>query len=224
MIVTIDGPAGAGKSSAAKALAGRLGFRYLDTGAMYRAVALIGLRRAVDWSHPQQLAALVGDMELRFDGDRLLLCGEDVSTELRSIAVTAATRYAAGNSQIRAHLVGVQRQIAEGKDMITEGRDQGTVVFPESPCKIFLTATAEERARRRLADLISQGEKATFEDVLNAQHQRDLDDSMRKVGPLVPAADAVQVFTDGLSHEQVVDRLESLVRSAMINGGVVTSP
>jgi cytidylate kinase len=215
MIVTIDGPAGAGKSSVAKTLAGRLGFQYLDTGAMYRAVALAGLRHCVDWDQPEQLTHLASKIDLKFENDRLLLDGEDVSTELRSSAVTVVTRYAAGNAAIRALLVRIQQQLGAGQDMVAEGRDQGTVVFPNSPCKIFLTATAEERARRRLADLLEQGERATFEDVLTAQKQRDYEDSTRAVGPLLPAADSVEVLSDGLTPEQVVDRLESLVRASM---------
>jgi CMP/dCMP kinase len=112
-------------------------------------------------------------------------------------------------------LVHVQRQIGFRQDTVTEGRDQGTVVFPKAECKIFLTASPEERARRRLADLVGQGETVTFDEVLAAQQKRDHDDATRAVGPLVPAADASQVLTDGLSHEQVVDRLESLARAAM---------
>ncbi|NQU20891.1 MAG: (d)CMP kinase [Candidatus Nealsonbacteria bacterium] len=213
MIITIDGPAGAGKSTVARALARRLGFRFLDTGAMYRAVALAGLRHGVVWDRPEQLAELAGKVSLEVVAERIFLDGEDVSEAIRSTEVTAVTRHAADHPQIREHLVALQRAAAGSDDVVTEGRDQGTVVFPQAPCKIFLTAGAEERARRRVRDLQSQGESATLEDVLAAQQRRDRQDTDRPVGRLVPAADAVEVCTDGMSLEEVVDRLESLVRA-----------
>jgi cytidylate kinase/pantoate ligase/cytidylate kinase len=213
MIITIDGPAGAGKSSVARALARRLRFRFLDTGAMYRAVALAGMRRGIDWDWPAELARIAREVELRVDGERIFLDGEDVSEAIRTTDVTAVTRYAADNPEIREHLVALQRAAAAGADIVTEGRDQGTVVFPRAECKIFLTASPEERARRRLRDLESQGEPASFEQVLAAQDRRDREDSSRAVGPLLPAADAVEVSTDGLTLEEVVTRLETLVRT-----------
>ena len=196
----------------ARALARRLGFRYLDTGAMYRAVALAGLRRGVTWSQPGQLADLARQLDLRVAGDRILLDGEDVTEVLRSSEVTAVTRYAADNPQVREQLVLLQRAVAAGQDIVTEGRDQGTVVFPDAACKIFLTAGPEERARRRLYDLVARGEYATHEGVLLAQQRRDLEDATRPGGTLRAAPDAVEITTDGLTVEQVVDRLESLAR------------
>ncbi len=216
MIITIDGPAGAGKSTVARALARRLGFRFLDTGAMYRAVALAGMRSRVDWNLAAQMADLACRLDLRVRDDRILLDGEDVTEAVRTSDVTAVTRYAAGNPRVRQRLVELQREIAGGGNFVTEGRDQGTVVFPDAQCKIFLTASPEERARRRLADLHAQGEQATLEEVLAAQRRRDSEDASREVGPLVPAADAIQVSTDGLSLEQVVDKLELLARAAMV--------
>jgi len=212
MIVTIDGPAGAGKSTVARALARRLGFRFLDTGAMYRAVALAGMRQGVDWDRPEELAELAGRLDLEVLGQKTFLGGEDVTEAVRASDVTAVTRYAADHPEVRRHLVALQRTVAGGEDIVTEGRDQGTVVFPDAQCKVFLTAGPEERARRRLADLESQGESATREDVLAAQTRRDREDANRAVGPLRAAADAVEVCTDGLSVEEVVDHLESLVR------------
>ena len=212
MIITIDGPAGAGKSTVARALARRLGFRFLDTGAMYRAVALAGMRRGVDWDQPEELARLARQLDIRVVGERILLDGEDATEAIRTSAVTAVTRYAADNPQVRAHLVTLQRAVAGGEDIVTEGRDQGTAVFPEAQCKFFLTASPEERAGRRLRDLELQGESATLEEVLAAQQRRDREDATRPVGPLVPAVDATEVGTDGLSVDEVVDRLEALVR------------
>ncbi|MGD0384389.1 MAG: (d)CMP kinase [Thermoguttaceae bacterium] len=212
MIITIDGPAGAGKSSVARALARRLGFAFLDTGAMYRAVALAGKRKGLDWDQPGDLADLARQIDLYLEDDRIYLDGEDVSEEIRTSAVTAVTRYAADNPQVRRHLVDLQRAAAEGKNIVTEGRDQGTLAFPNAECKIFLTASPLERARRRLRDLQAKGEPVGIEQVLAAQARRDEEDSSRALGPLVPAPNAVEISTDGLSLEQVVDKLEKIAR------------
>ena len=211
MIVTIDGPAGAGKSSAARALAARLGFRFLDTGAMYRAVTYAALQRNVDLADADALAELVGRLDIRLTTDQVLLDGEDVATAIRTFEITAHVHFAADNARVRAVLVELQRAAAAGSDVVTEGRDQGTVVFPDAACKIFLTASAEERARRRLSELATRGENATFEDVLIKQNQRDLRDAVRECGPLVKADDAIEVSTDGMTAEDVVDRLTELV-------------
>lgn len=215
MIVAIDGPAGAGKSSAARALARRLGFRFLDTGAMYRAVALAGLRRKIDWNEAESVAQLARQVQIALDGDRVLLDGEDVTHEIRTLAVTSVTYYPANNPAVRGYLVELQRKAAAGHDVVTEGRDQGTVVFPLAECKIFLTASPLERARRRLLDLEEHGETVTLEEVLADQNERDLRDASRDVGPLKPAADAIEFNTDGLSPGEVVARLEDLVRARM---------
>ncbi len=218
MIITIDGPAGAGKSTVARALAARLGFQFLDTGAMYRAVALAGLERAVDWQSRRAgkaIAELAKTLDIELVDDRVLLDGRDVSREIRAPEVTRATRYAADNPAVRAHLVARQRAIAGRRDVVTEGRDQGTVAFAGADCKFFLTASAEQRARRRLADLQRQGETVTLEEVRRWQRERDRRDAARPVGPLAKAADAVEVATDGMTIEQVVDRLVELVRRRM---------
>ena len=215
MIITIDGPAGAGKSSVAKLLALRLGFRFLDTGAMYRAVALAGMRKGLDWDQPGDLAELAKQIELRVEGERIFLDGEDVSEAIRTTEVTAVTRYAADNPAVRAQLVALQRRTAAGRNIVAEGRDQGTVAFPDAECKIFLTASPEERARRRLDELLAKNEPVTLEQVLAAQNRRDREDQSRSVGPLLPASDAIEVCTDRLSLENTVDRLEAIVRKRM---------
>ena len=215
MIITIDGPAGAGKSSVARTLARRLGITFLDTGAMYRAVTLAALRRGVELEDAPALVDLAGHVQIAFDAERVLLDGEDVTDAVRTYEISNLVRYAAGNPGVRAKLVELQRSAAAKKNVVTEGRDQGTVAFPHAECKIFLTATPEERARRRLLDLQSRGEQVTYEDVLAKQNARDESDRSRKVGPLAAAADAVEVLTDGLSTEQVVDRLEELSRARM---------
>jgi cytidylate kinase len=212
VIITIDGPAGAGKSTVARTLAERLGFRFLDTGAMYRAVALAALRRGLDWDVPDDLARLARKLEIRAVGQRIVLDGEDVTEAVRTSEVTAVTRYAADNPEVREILVELQRKLAGEENVVTEGRDQGTVAFPNAECKIFLTASPVERAKRRLRDLQSQGEPVTLEQVLAAQERRDREDASRAVGPLVPAADAIEVCTDGMTLEEVVGRLKRIIK------------
>jgi cytidylate kinase len=199
MIVTIDGPAGAGKSSIARRLAERLGFAFLDTGAMYRAVALAALRRGLGPGDEAAIARLAQELAIDFDGTRTLLDGEDVSTDIRTPEVTAAVYLAADNVAVRRRLVELQRQIGTGRDLVTEGRDQGTVAFPHADCKIFLTASRHERARRRYEELAGRGEPVRFEEVLAQQDERDQRDATRPVGALIKANDAVEVLTDGLT-------------------------
>jgi cytidylate kinase len=213
MIVTIDGPAGAGKSSAARRLARRLGFHFLDTGAMYRAVALAGARRGVNWDNLDELAEVAAGLTLEVTDDRVFLNGEDVTAAIRTLEITTLTQYAADNDAVRRLLIDQQRTIAAGQDVVTEGRDQATVVFPHAECKIFLTAGEEERARRRFQDLLARGEEVDFQVVLEKQRRRDERDVARPFGGLAKAADSIEVNTDGLSPEQVVDRLEAIVRA-----------
>ena len=215
MIVTIDGPAGAGKSTVARELARRLGFRFLDTGAMYRAVALAALRRSIDWGDAEKLVELCSGLSIVLKDDRVLLDGEDVTELTRTSEVTAATRHSASNPGVRRHLVALQRKAAEGRDIITEGRDQGTVVFPDAACKIFLTASPEERARRRADELARRGEHVPHSTVLEQQEYRDRQDRSRSVGPLTPADDAMHFITDGLSLPEVVEQLEKIIRERM---------
>jgi CMP/dCMP kinase len=211
MIVTIDGPAGSGKSTAARGLARRLGFEFLDTGAMYRAVALALSRLAIDFGSdrvPQVLTTLRVEMP----PGRVLLNGEEVTTAIRTAAMNSASSKVAAVPAVRAFLVGEQRAIAAGRDMVCEGRDQGTVVFPDAACKFFLVADPLARARRRHVDLLARGQPLTFEQVLAEQEDRDRRDSSRSVGPLKPAADAIVLDTSDLTPEEVIDHLEREVR------------
>lgn len=213
MIVTIDGPAGAGKSTVARLLAQRLGFRFLDTGAMYRAVTWAAVERRIDLEHAEALARLAGELDIRLMDDRVYVDGREVTVELRQSQITSLTRHAAGNPGVRARLVEMQQQFAAGQDVVTEGRDQGTVAFPQAECKIYLTASAEERARRRQLDLARRGESLPWETVLADQNDRDRRDEARDVGPLRRAADAIEFNTDGLEQDEVVARLVTLVQS-----------
>jgi cytidylate kinase len=213
MIVTIDGPAGAGKSSAARALAKRLGFEFLDTGASYRAVALAALRAGIDLNNQEALARLLGGLRLEMPpGGKVILGGEDVTGPIRSQEVTAASSVVAVSPVVRPWLVEWQRRVAAGRNMVTEGRDQGTVVFPDAACKFFLQADPVERARRRQRDLAARGENVDLQEILRAQEVRDQRDAARDLGPMVPAADAVVLDSTALTLEQVVDRMEQEVR------------
>jgi cytidylate kinase len=212
MIVTIDGPAGAGKSSAARALAARLGFQFLDTGAMYRAVTWHCLEQGVDLHDQQSVAEAARRLELRLDADRVFVNGVEVTHDIRTNAVTHDSRFVAGNNAVRAHLVELQRQLAAGRDIVTEGRDQGTVAFPGADCKFFLTANPLKRAVRRQHDLALRGEQMSLEEILAQQTSRDRRDEGREVGALRPARDAVLIDTSDLELADVVARMEAFVR------------
>ena len=213
MIVTIDGPAGAGKSSAARVLASRLGFRFLDTGAMYRAVTLAAIERGVDLTDGDALLRVAQDIDIHLTDGRVRLDGRDVTKAIRTFEITTSTRFAADHVGVRGRLVELQRQAAAGQDVVTEGRDQATVVFPDAECKIYLTASDEVRAQRRYEDLLGRGEQVTFEEVLQKQIERDARDCTRPVGALSKTDDMIEVDTDGTTPEQVVERLMKIVES-----------
>jgi cytidylate kinase len=215
MIVTIDGPAGSGKSTAARGLAARLGFEVLDTGAMYRAVALAMLRAHIPDTDSNGLEQLLRRIDIKMPTGRVLLNGLDVSDAIRTNELAQAASRIATIAAIRQYLVELQRRIADDRNVICEGRDQGTVVFPNAARKFFFQANSEERARRRLNELRNRGDReTTLESILAEQQQRDRRDASRDASPMVPAHDAIIVDTTQLSPEQVLDRLEREVRAA----------
>jgi cytidylate kinase len=207
MVIAIDGPAGAGKSTVARAVAEELGFTYLDSGAMYRCVALAALEAGLDLDEGEALGALAAALEIGLDGRRALLGERDVSAPIREPGVTAAASHVSVHASVREAMVARQRQLIAAGRYVAEGRDIGTVVSPEAPLKVFLTASDEERARRRAAQT---GED--FESVLAAQRRRDARDSEREHGALRAAADAVELDTTGLGLEEVVGRVVALAR------------
>lgn len=214
-IVAIDGPAGAGKSTASRQLAERLGFDFLDTGAMYRCVTLAAIRAALDLGDTDAVAALAGKLDMRLDGEGVWLDGEDVSGAIRTPEVSTAIGKIADNPQVREQLSRRQRDWSKGKCAVTEGRDQGTVVFNDSPCKIFLTASDEERARRRCQELAAKGVSISLDEVLTQQRERDAEDRNRQLGGLRKADDAELLLTDGKSLSEVVDMMVAIVMSRL---------
>ena len=207
MIVTIDGPAGSGKSSAAKLLAERLRFDFLDTGAMYRAVALACLRRGIDLGNLVEVEAELPALQIETPPGRVLLNGEDVSLDIRSPDVAQGASQVAVIPAVRHYLAAEQRRIASGRDFVCEGRDQGTFVFPHAECKFFITADPRTRAARRHRELIAKGESISLEEVFRSQVERDARDASRELAPMKPADDAVIVDATHLDPEAVIAKL-----------------
>ena len=212
MIITIDGPAGAGKSSAARLLAQRLGFDFLDTGAMYRAVTFAALRARLDLADQGALGQLLETLQLELPQGEVILNGENITGLIRTPRITAASAPIAGSAVVRRRLVEWQRRLAQGRNIVCEGRDQGTLVFPQAECKFFLSAEPAARAQRRLRELKARGETATFEDVLSAQQARDARDAARDIAPMVPADDAIILDSTHLTLDDVVARMEDVVQ------------
>ncbi len=212
MIITIDGPAGTGKSTAARGLAERLGFEFLDTGAMYRVVALLCLGRGIDPADERAAARLAAGATIEFDRGRTLADGVDVTDRLRTPEVSQAASLVAQVPAVREELVRQKRRLAGDLDIVCEGRDQGTVAFPHAECKFFITADPVERARRRKQELAEAGRVVSLDDLLTEQAARDQRDENRAVAPLKPAPDALRIDTTSLSLDAVLDVLERHVR------------
>ncbi len=219
--VAVDGPSGAGKSTISRLVAKRLGFIYVDTGAMYRACALSCLRVGVDIKgDPDGAAAVVAEVEIDIaygpDGEqRVLLAGEDVSEEIRTPAVSVAASDVSAIPAVRHQMAALQRALAEKRDVIMDGRDIGTHVLPDADVKIFLTATAEDRARRRYEELCEKGQSVTYEEVLRDMTYRDTNDAARACAPLAAAEDAIRVDTTGNSLAQSIDLLYGIIKERL---------
>ena len=217
MVITIDGPAASGKSTAARMLARKLGAGFLDTGAMYRAVTLAAMQAEVDMNNEDKLLGVMETSEFQFslrDG-KMVVCinGMDVTGQIRRPQITANARYIASSPKAREKLVQMQRQFASGRQkIVTEGRDQGTVAFSDADIKFYLTADSAERARRRQAELRAKGGDQSLEQIQKAIEERDKSDENRTVGPLRPAEDAIVVDTTDLSIEEVVEKLLCYVK------------
>jgi len=216
VIVAIDGPAGAGKSTVARAVAGALGVGYLDTGAMYRALTLLALRDGVAIDDGPELAELARTHPVSLEGGpggaRVMMRGDDVTMAIREADVTAAVSEVAAHPEVRSALVARQRQIMEHGDWVCDGRDIGSVVFPEAEVKVFLTASVDERARRRHAELAARGERVDLRVIRDDVERRDHADSSRAASPLVVADGAVVVDTTGIRIDEVVTRIASMAR------------
>lgn len=216
-MIAIDGPAGSGKSTVAREVADRVGYTYIDTGAMYRAVALMAMRRGLDVEDDaEEIGALAGELDFEFRAtdagvQHLFVNGEDVEREIRTPEVGNHSSPVSAIPRVREHLVAAQRAMARRRPVVMEGRDIGTVVFPDALLKVFLTASAQERARRRYTELRQRGEDVSYREVLAAQKERDERDSNRAIAPLRKAEDAVEVDTDAMTVEDVVHHVMGLL-------------
>jgi cytidylate kinase len=208
--ITIDGPVASGKSTVGKRVAGRLGYRFVDTGMMYRAATCLALERAVDLTDEAALGELARGMSIQLEADRLLVDGQDVTDRLRSPEVGEAVSLVSRVPAVREAMVAQQRRLARDGGVVMAGRDIGTVVLPGAPLKVYLDASPEERARRRYDELRESGRDATLESVRDELALRDEIDSRRAMSPLRPAEDAIIIDTDGLSLDQVVARILEL--------------
>lgn len=217
--VAIDGPAGAGKSTIARRASAALGFIYVDTGAMYRTVALYMLRAGVDLKDAVAVEAELGNVSVDIcyqeDGQHVLLNGEDVSSAIRTPEVSLGASAVSAHPVVRNFLFGLQLSLAEKNNVVMDGRDIGTVVLPNAQAKIFLTASPEERARRRFLELQEKGLPDTYEEVLADVKKRDLQDSTRAVAPLKPADDAVILDTTGYTLEESINKLIAIVKERL---------
>jgi cytidylate kinase len=217
LVVAIDGPAGAGKSTTARLLAARLGYDLLDTGAIYRVMALLARRAGVAWDDGPGVAAFAADLDLRFrlEGgiNRVLVAGADVSKDIRTPDMSDGASRVSALPEVRAALLGLQRRLGAQGGVVVEGRDIGTVVFPDAGAKFFLTASSDERARRRVAELQAAGRPADFATTHAEMQTRDERYSTRAVAPLKQADDAIAIDSSGMTVDEVVAKMAAIVQA-----------
>lgn len=215
MRVAIDGPAGAGKSTIAKAVSKRLGYVYIDTGAMYRAVALYAINNGIDICEDSITDEVLSKIEIdiKYDdmGQKIILCGEDVTKSIRSPKVSIGASNVAVIPKVRLKLVELQRELSKKGSVIMDGRDIGTYVLPDAEIKIFLTASVDQRAKRRYKELLEKGEKADFEKVKRDIEYRDKNDSEREFAPLKKADDAILLDTSDMTQDEVIDKMIKII-------------
>jgi CMP/dCMP kinase len=221
LLITIDGPAGAGKTTVSRLLAGRLGYRYIDTGALYRGVAFVASRRRIDPQDDAALGRLLEGLDLNFQphesGQRLTADGEDITEGIRTPEISMLASTVSARPVVRAYLLKIQRELGRRKGAVFEGRDMGTVVFPEAEVKFFLSASEATRAQRRFAE-IKERTGASLAEVERDMRRRDAQDSSRALAPLKPAEDAIRIDSTDLTIEEAVDLMLGHVRSVLTQG------
>ena len=209
--IAIDGPGGAGKSTIAKILSSELGLEYIDTGAMYRAFALKTIKSGTDIADEKQLDAMLAATDIDFRKGEIFLDGENVSDLIRTPEISKAASKVSAIPAVRRKLVAIQRQMGHDKEVIMDGRDIGTNVLTDAPFKIFLSASAEVRAKRRYDELLAKGEEVSYEDVLSDMIERDRADMTRETDPLRKADDAIEIDTSDMTIDEVVDTIKNIV-------------
>jgi CMP/dCMP kinase len=217
-VITIDGPSGAGKSTVARELAKTLGWSMLDTGSMYRVVTWAAIDRNLDLADPEGLGQLAASLNVRFENGRVWVGTREVSSEIREPEISRKSGFAARSRPVRETLVNWQKNEARGRDVVTEGRDQGTIVFPEALVKFFLTANDTERAARRHKELMAKGHEISLDQILNDQRERDLRDEQNALAPLRPASNAVVIDSTGRSFDQVLAEMLNIVHQNLNQG------
>ncbi|WP_058485437.1 (d)CMP kinase [Defluviitalea phaphyphila] len=219
--IAIDGPAGAGKSTIAKLLANKLKIIYVDTGAMYRAVALYCINNEINYNDKESIKNILDDIDIKIvykeNNQRVLLNGKDVSNEIRTNEVSRGASAVATIKEVRIKMVELQRNIAKGTSIVMDGRDIGTYVLPNADIKIFLTASVEERANRRYKELFQKGVNCSLEEIKNEIKQRDKNDSSREFAPLKKAKDAIEIDTTGMTVEEVIEKIVKLIPKDFYN-------
>lgn len=215
IIVAIDGPAGSGKSTIAKIIADRYSFTYIDTGAMYRMITLYCLENKINFENEMAIKNILDTISLDMQGDKFLLNNIDVSKEIRETRINENVSKIASIKIVRENLVNLQRKISQGKNVILDGRDIGTVVFPNAQIKIYLIASPEERAKRRYRELVQKGTEISYEEVLKSIKERDYIDSTRKESPLMKADDAIELDSTGLKIEEVLDFISKKIEEKL---------